>query len=208
VRLPPADANTVAARKQRANVRTKGRHIVSRSSIPAASSASGTYDRAVFNLIKNKMNRLRAPLQLALMASTLAFSMMLAGCQTPPPAVAAPAYSGPVLPIEQSERGVQIFLPSSVLFELGKADLNLAAAGPYVDRVATLLKTKTTKQVSVEGHADNQGSDQSNQVLSEARAQSLMVAMAERGVPAGQLAWWAIRSSDRLPRMPPKKAAN
>lgn len=134
------------------------------------------------------MNRLSAPLHIALVASTLVFSVMLAGCQTPPPAVAAPAYSGPVLPIEQSERGVQIFLPSSVLFELGKADLNLAAAGPYVDRVATLLKTKTTKQVSVEGHADNQGSDASNQALSEARAKSLMAAIADRGVPAARLA--------------------
>jgi uncharacterized lipoprotein YajG len=61
------------------------------------------------------MNRLSAPLHLALVASTLAFSVMLAGCQTPPPAVVVPAYTGPVLPIEQSERGVQIFLPSRPL---------------------------------------------------------------------------------------------
>ena len=134
------------------------------------------------------MKPFHTPLHLVLALSTLVLAGTLTGCQTPPPAVAAPAYTGPVLPIEQSERGVQIFLPSSVLFELGKADLNLAAAGPYVDRVAMLLKTKTAKKVSVEGHADNQGSDQSNQVLSEARAKSLMAAIAERGVPTERLA--------------------
>ena len=137
------------------------------------------------------MKPFHAPLHVVFVAATLALGGLLAGCKTPLPPVVVPvvvpAYTGPVLPIEQSERGVQIFLPSTVLFELGKADLNLAVAGPYVDRVATLLKTKTTKQVSVEGHADNQGSDQSNQVLSEARAKSLMVAIAERGVPAGRL---------------------
>jgi outer membrane protein OmpA-like peptidoglycan-associated protein len=112
----------------------------------------------------------------------------LVGCQTPPPAPLPAAYSGPVLPIEQSERGVQIFLPASVLFASGSAEFDAAQAGPYLDRVATLLKTKTAKDVAVEGHADNVGSNDANQRLSQARSANVLRALAERGVPAARLA--------------------
>ena len=62
----------------------------------------------------------------------------LVRCQTPPPAPApAPAaYTGPVLPIEQSERGAQIFLPANVLFASGSAEFVAAKAAPDLDRVA------------------------------------------------------------------------
>jgi outer membrane protein OmpA-like peptidoglycan-associated protein len=110
---------------------------------------------------------------------------------TPPPAQSSPEvkaeYKGPKLPIEQSEKGVQIFLPSTVLFDIGKADFKLADASPYLDRVASLLSTKTQRQVIVEGHTDNQGSASSNLVLSEQRAQALMNALLQRGVPTDRL---------------------
>lgn len=115
----------------------------------------------------------------------------LVGCQTPPPApapVLAPvAYTGPVLPIEQSERGVQIFLPASVLFASGSAEFDATKAAPYLDRVAKLLTTKTTKDVVVEGHADSVGTNDANQRLSQARSVSVMRALAERGVPQARL---------------------
>ena len=110
----------------------------------------------------------------------------LAACQTPPPPPPA-AYSGPSLAIEQSERGVQIFLPSSVLFDAGKADFKQAEAAPYLDRVAQLLTTKTQKKVAVEGHTDNTGNAASNQKLSEQRAEVVLAALAQRGVPADRL---------------------
>lgn len=125
-------------------------------------------------------------------AGILILICFLAACQSPPPAppppsppapVAAPAYTGPTLSIEQADRGVQVFLPSNVLFDSGKSDLKLGEAGPYLDRVAQLLKTKTQKQVSIEGHTDNAGALASNQKLSELRAVSLLQALKERGVP-------------------------
>ncbi len=121
----------------------------------------------------------------------VAVSLGLAACQTPPPppppAPAPVAYTGPVLPIEQSERGVQIFLPSSVLFEVGKATLASGAAKPYLDRVAHLLTTKTDKAVVLEGHADSTGTDAINATLSLQRAQTVSQALVERGVSAQRL---------------------
>jgi outer membrane protein OmpA-like peptidoglycan-associated protein len=125
----------------------------------------------------------------------LACLAALSACTSTPPAsppaapapVASPAYTGPVLPIEQSDKGVQIFLPSTVLFDIGKADFKLADASPYLDRVASLLTTKTQRQVVVEGHTDSQGSATSNLALSEQRAQALMNALLQRGVPPDRL---------------------
>lgn len=117
-------------------------------------------------------------------ATPLLLATVLSACQTPP----APApYSGPVLPIEQTERGVQIYLPSSVLFEVGKSALNNAAADPYLDRVASLLTTKTQKKIALEGHADNTGTESSNQALSEQRATTIASALTARGVPAARI---------------------
>lgn len=132
----------------------------------------------------------------AMLGLGLTLVLALAACKTalppppaPPPPAPAPvvAYTGPSLPIEQSERGVQIFLPSTVLFDSGKADFKAAEAAPYLDRVAHLLKTKTSNRVSVEGHTDNVGAAASNQALSQARAVSLLKALADRGVPMDRL---------------------
>lgn len=127
---------------------------------------------------------------------------ILMACQTPPPpapmpppppaapvavAVVIPPYSGPSLPIEQSPRGVQIFLPSSALFAVGKADLNPDQSGAYINRIAELLTTKTTKNIELEGHTDNVGAAAINQSLSEARAISVREALIKQGVKAERL---------------------
>ncbi len=66
-----------------------------------------------------------------LLAALIALSgSALVGCQTLPPAPMPVAYTGPVLPIEQSERGVQIFLPASVLFATGSAEFDAVTAAP------------------------------------------------------------------------------
>lgn len=114
----------------------------------------------------------------------------LAGCASAPPPAPAPApVAKPtvVLPMAQLDRGVQIVLPDAVLFESGKAALNVGASAPYLDRVATLLTTKTTKQISVEGHTDNVGSAAGNQKLSEQRAAAVSAALLERGVPEARM---------------------
>ncbi|MCS6995425.1 MAG: OmpA family protein [Casimicrobiaceae bacterium] len=91
------------------------------------------------------------------------------------------------LPIAQTDRGVQFVLPDALLFEFGKAELDLKQSGPYLDRLAELLKTKTDKTVSVEGHTDNIGSQAANQALSERRAAAVAQALVQRGVPAARI---------------------
>jgi outer membrane protein OmpA-like peptidoglycan-associated protein len=114
-------------------------------------------------------------------------SLLLTGCQQAPVAPAPAAYSGPTLPIAQSERGVQIFLPSSALFESGKSSLNATESAAYLQRVASLINTKTDKPVVLEGHTDNVGNEALNQELSEARARSVREALIAQGVDAKRL---------------------
>lgn len=110
----------------------------------------------------------------------------LAACQSAPPAAPAP-YTGPVLPIQQVERGVEIFLPSAALFEVGKSALNATESGPYLDRVAHLVRTKSSKPIVLEGHADSVGAMETNQKLSEERAAAIGKALVARGVPEQRL---------------------
>jgi outer membrane protein OmpA-like peptidoglycan-associated protein len=115
--------------------------------------------------------------------------LFVAACvhQAPAPVPPAPVYAGPVLAVDQVERGVQIVLPSTVLFETGKSSFNVAEAGPYLNRVADLLIRKTQKQVAVEGHTDADGSEALNQALSQARAKAVEEALVQRGVPQARL---------------------
>ena len=106
----------------------------------------------------------------------------MAACQTAPPVQPTP-YQGPVLPIQQAERGVEIFLPSAALFEVGKSTLNGLESGPYLDRIAQLVTTKSDKAIALEGHADSVGAMDANQKLSEERAAEIGKALVARGVP-------------------------
>lgn len=116
--------------------------------------------------------------------------LALSGCASKPVEVApAPVAAAPkaVIAIDQTPRGVQIPLPNTVLFQFGKADLNEGAAAPYLDKIAALLKSKSTKPVAIEGHTDNVGTLPSNQAISEARAKVVQAALLSRGVPAERL---------------------
>ena len=79
-------------------------------------------------------------------ALLLSLAVLAAGCASPPPPpppVESPTSRGPILQIEQLDRGVQIVLPSVVLFGVNKATFNSVQVGPYLDHVARLLRTKT-----------------------------------------------------------------
>jgi len=125
-------------------------------------------------------------------ALLLSLALVVAGCASPPPPppprpVESPTSRGPILQIEQLDRGVQIVLPSVVLFDVNKATFNTAEAGPYLDRVARLLTTKTQKAVAVEGHTDSDGSAALNDSLSKARAAAVAEALLARGVQAARV---------------------
>jgi outer membrane protein OmpA-like peptidoglycan-associated protein len=134
------------------------------------------------------INQFRAATYLPVAVVVLGL-LSLSGCASKPEVVVAPVAAAPkaVISIDQTPRGVQIPLPNTVLFQFGKADLNESAAAPYLDKIAVLLKTKSTKQIAIEGHTDNVGSLPSNQAISLARAKSVQSALLARGVPQERL---------------------
>jgi OmpA-OmpF porin, OOP family len=67
-----------------------------------------------------------------------------------------------------------------------------------LDEIATYLKHNPEMRLVVEGHADDQGDDAYNQVLSERRAQSTRDYLVSRGVPPSQLSVAAYGESQPL----------
>lgn len=88
--------------------------------------------------------------------------------------------------VKQTERGVQITSDERVLFETGRADIK-SDGMVYVERVATILKTKTKANVAIEGHTDNVGGVALNQQLSLRRANAVKDALVKQGVPAARI---------------------
>ena len=71
-------------------------------------------------------------------------------------------------------------------FDTGKATIKPDSLAT-VEEVAKMLKSAPELKLEVGGHTDNVGKPDANQKLSEARAQSVMKALAERGVAAARL---------------------
>jgi OmpA-OmpF porin, OOP family len=89
------------------------------------------------------------------------------------------------LKLKKTERGLVLTL-GDVLFDTGQATLKQGAYGT-LDRLASALREQSGRTVLIEGHTDNVGSDESNQGLSERRAQSVQSALAQRGVSRSQI---------------------
>jgi OmpA-OmpF porin, OOP family len=89
------------------------------------------------------------------------------------------------LKLQKTERGLVLTL-GDVLFDTGQATLKSGADGT-LDRLATALREKSGRMVTIEGHTDNVGADASNQGLSERRAQAVQSALTQRGVARSQI---------------------
>jgi len=89
------------------------------------------------------------------------------------------------LKVQKTERGLVLTL-GDVLFDTGQATLKSSSYGT-LDRLATALREKSARKVLIEGHTDNVGSDESNQGLSERRAQSVQSALMQRDVARNQV---------------------
>jgi outer membrane protein OmpA-like peptidoglycan-associated protein len=89
------------------------------------------------------------------------------------------------LKVQKTERGLVLTL-GDVLFDTGQATLKSGAYGT-LDRLATALRDKSGRKVLIEGHTDNVGSDESNQGLSERRAQSVQSALMQGDVARSQI---------------------
>lgn len=84
------------------------------------------------------------------------------------------------LKAKKTDRGLVLIL-GDVLFATGKADLMPGAQGAN-DQLAAFLIKYPTKTISVEGHTDSTGSQESNVALSQNRAVSVRMAIMARGV--------------------------
>ena len=84
------------------------------------------------------------------------------------------------LKAKKTERGLMITL-EDVLFEFGRADLK-AGAVRGLDRLVSLLKEYPERNLLIEGHTDNVGSDSSNMLLSQRRADAVDNALLVAGL--------------------------
>lgn len=86
---------------------------------------------------------------------------------------------------QKTDRGMVLTL-GDVLFDTGRANLK-PGAYTTIDRLARVLLDDADRRVLIEGHTDSVGSDELNMRLSESRANSVRMALLERGVPSAQI---------------------
>jgi choice-of-anchor C domain-containing protein len=92
----------------------------------------------------------------------------------------------PLVEVRDNGREIQVQFGAEVLFDTGKFELK-AAAEDALRRLATLLGEHPVSPVIIEGHTDNVGSEQSNQILSEQRANAVKQWLVANGISAGRI---------------------
>lgn len=117
-------------------------------------------------------------------------SLLLAGCQTPPPAPASAPRSGlseaqvAVLKQQgfvQTDDGWELSFADKLLFEVDDFHLN-AGSRVAVEKIGRALLSVGITQLRVDGHTDNTGSDAYNRKLSLQRADAVADALANIGI--------------------------
>lgn len=78
------------------------------------------------------------------------------------------------------------FVSLYINFETGKSEIK-AESNIIVDQIYEMLRQNADLRISIEGHTDNVGSEQSNQTLSESRAKAVLNALIAKGVNASRL---------------------
>jgi outer membrane protein OmpA-like peptidoglycan-associated protein len=89
------------------------------------------------------------------------------------------------LQAKQTNRGMVVTL-SGVLFDTGRATLK-PGAELTLDRLSTMLKQNANARVMIDGFTDNTGSPETNQTLSQQRADAVAAALIARGVSADRV---------------------
>ena len=88
--------------------------------------------------------------------------------------------------IKEEQRGMVITLTGNVLFESGKWEL-LPGAQIKLNEVAEALKMNKDRDITIEGHTDNQGTKKSNVDLGQHRAESVRDYIVSRGVDGARV---------------------
>lgn len=127
-------------------------------------------------------------------AGALACALLLAACQTTP----APGHAGltaaQVAALEQEgfhlvDDGMQKDLSGRLLFAVNSANTTPENKA-VVAKITNVLLTVGVNRVRLDGHTDNQGSEQYNLDLSKERAEAVAAAMEDSGFNA---AWIQVR---------------
>jgi outer membrane protein OmpA-like peptidoglycan-associated protein len=90
------------------------------------------------------------------------------------------------LQAEVTPAEIKIDLSADVLFDFDKADLK-PAAEETLNHLLTVVRSRPTARVAIEGHTDVRGEAAYNQQLSQRRAESVRTWLAAHGVDAGLL---------------------
>ena len=95
--------------------------------------------------------------------------------------------------VKKEDRGTVITLSGNVLFASGKSEL-LPGAQQSLSQIAEALKSQDAKLL-VEGHTDSRGSEQTNLLLSKARADAVGNYLISRGIPSERVSTQGIGPS-------------
>jgi outer membrane protein OmpA-like peptidoglycan-associated protein len=89
------------------------------------------------------------------------------------------------LQAEATDRGLVLTL-GDVLFATGRSDVKVGATS-NLNKLVAFLNKYPDRKVQIEGHTDNVGSDDSNQGLSQRRAESVKAYLVQQGIAASRL---------------------
>ncbi len=95
-----------------------------------------------------------------------------------------------------SDRGLIVTL-SGIMFDSGKSVVK-PGAKRSLTRIADQLKSDNTVKVAVEGHTDNVGATDSNQALSEKRANAVRDFLIDAGVPGDRVTATGLGEKDPI----------
>ncbi len=93
----------------------------------------------------------------------------------------------------------------NIYFASGSATLKPESHG-ILDSVAILLRDNPTARIQISGHTDSDGSESSNQTLSERRAQSVYQYLVSTGIAGNRLT--TVGHGESIPVVPNNSAAN
>lgn len=88
--------------------------------------------------------------------------------------------------LRQALREGEVMSFDNIYFDSGSANIK-PESYPVLDSVAILLRDNPTARVQVAGHTDSDGSESSNQTLSERRAQSVYQYLVSKGIAGNRL---------------------
>jgi OmpA-OmpF porin, OOP family len=86
------------------------------------------------------------------------------------------------------------FVALYINYETGKSDIKPESQS-IVDQIVEMLRQNKELKISIEGHTNNVGDNNSNQTLSENRAKAVMNALIARGIEKSRLSYKGCGSS-------------